>query len=297
MPETCHSRCFERSLAISLGTAKQAELVDASLLVTTSWDDGHPLDLRVADLLDKHGLNGTFYLPCANSEGRPVMRSTEIAELGRRFEIGGHTRDHIVLTEIAPHLAADQLLANKRWLEDLLGREVGGFAYVRGRHNRIVRSLVNQAGYRYARTVKNLMSTPGSDRFQLPTTTQFFAHSTSTSVRNYLSMGPSRQRAAILAALLIGDKLATRLARAAEACARSGGYFHLWGHSWELGEHDLWGELDRLLGHLRDLDARFVTNAAWCASLTISTDAPPPIRVQRETEEMVRPRSPAPPAI
>jgi hypothetical protein len=31
--------------------------------ITTSWDDGHPSDLRVAELLIKHGLRGTFYVP------------------------------------------------------------------------------------------------------------------------------------------------------------------------------------------------------------------------------------------
>jgi len=243
----------------------QAEPIEASLLVTTSWDDGHPSDLRLAELLEKHGVAATFYVPSSNSEGRPVMRSSEIAELGRYFEIGGHTQNHIVLTDIAPDAAATQLSVNKFWLENLLGREVCGFAYVRGRHNRTVRRLVEQAGYRYARTVKNLVSSPGSNRFQVPTTTQFFGHPTSTYVRNYLSNGPNLNRAATLAAALSDDKLVVRLSRVAEACARSGGYFHLWGHSWELDEYDLWDELDSFLGLLRQIDARFVTNCAWWA--------------------------------
>ena len=36
--------------------------------ITTSWDDGHPLDLRVAELLTKYGLHGTFYIPKAARE-------------------------------------------------------------------------------------------------------------------------------------------------------------------------------------------------------------------------------------
>lgn len=246
---------------------------NSPLLVTTSWDDGHPADLRVADLLDKHGVSGTFYIPCSNSEGRPVMCPTNVAELGRRFEVGGHTKNHISLTEIAPPAAANQILANKHRLEDLVGREVCGFAYVRGRHNRIVRGLVEQAGYRYARTVKTLMTTPGHDRFRVPTTTQFFAHSSSTYVRNYLSKGPTLERATILGAVLSHDELTMRFSRAAKASARLGGYFHLWGHSWELDEHDLWDPLDRLLGQLREIDAHFVTNAAWCSSLTMSAES------------------------
>src|SRR4051812_1205834 len=112
----------------------------APLIVTTSWDDGHPSDRRVADLLEQHGLSGTFYMPRVNSEGRPVMRPSEIAELGRRFEVGGHTQDHIVLTNLSPSEASAQIVANKHWLEDVLGREIPGFAYVRGQHNRITRS-------------------------------------------------------------------------------------------------------------------------------------------------------------
>ena len=228
---------------------------------------------EVADLLDKHGLKGTFYIPCSNSEGRPVMRSSDVTELGRRFEIGGHTQNHISLTEIAPRAAAVEILANKHRLEDLVSREIRGFAYVRGRHNPMVRRLVEEAGYNYARTIKNLMSTPGDDRFRIPTTAQFFAHSTATYVLNYLSEGPTRDRATILAAVLGEDSLTTRLSNAAEASVRLGGYFHLWGHSWEIDEYDLWDELDRFLGQLRMFNARFATNAAWCASLTMSTEA------------------------
>ena len=87
---------------------------NSSLFVTTSWDDGHPADLRVADLLDKHGLNGTFYIPCSNSEGRPVMSSSDVTELARRFEIGGHTQTHISLTQISPSIAANEIRVNKR---------------------------------------------------------------------------------------------------------------------------------------------------------------------------------------
>lgn len=248
---------------------------NAQLLVTTSWDDGHPSDLRVADLLQKHGLKGTFYLPCTNSEGRPVMNSNDVAELGRRFEIGGHTKDHLSLTELSHHLAADQILANKCALEDIVGHEVCGFAYVRGRQNRLVRDLVRKAGYRYARTARALISTPGIDRFQVPTTLQFFAHAKSVYLRNFISQGPSFRRLAALAAVLTNDALATRTLHVVDVCMRLGGHFHLWGHSWELDDHDLWGEFDRLLHRLSKLNARFVENSAWCASLAAGAEAQP----------------------
>jgi peptidoglycan/xylan/chitin deacetylase (PgdA/CDA1 family) len=181
------------------------------------------------------------------------MQPAEIGALAQRFEIGGHTRSHLCLTQMPTMLAASEIVSNKHWLEDVLCREVPGFAYVRGCHNRTVRRLVRDAGFRYARTVKNLASAPGPNRFAIPTTVQFFPHSASTYFRNYVSGGPTPQRLRILNALLGERSLVERLSKAAEICLRSGGCFHLWGHSWELDEYELWGELDRFLQRLRAL--------------------------------------------
>src|SRR5579872_1997329 len=93
------------------------------LVITTSWDDGHPADLRVAELLERHQIQGTFYVPTTNSEGHPVMRPNEVAQLAQRFEIGGHTQSHVILTRLAPDIAVEQIRTNKSWLEELLGRE------------------------------------------------------------------------------------------------------------------------------------------------------------------------------
>ena len=232
----------------------------SALLVTTSWDDGHPSDLRLADLLAKHGITGTFYVPNRNVEGRKVMQPHKVRQLGTRFEVGGHTRDHVVLTRLSPEIAAEQIAANKKWLEDVLGREVGGFAYVRGQHNRTIRQLVRQSGFRYARTVASLSDTEGTDPYRVPTTLQFFPHADATYLRNYLSGGPSLRRFILLRAVIGGGTLSDRLCRAAEACLVRRGCFHLWGHSWELDEHHLWEELDGFLAHLRRLSAHFVTN-------------------------------------
>jgi hypothetical protein len=35
------------------------------VIVTTSWDDGHPADERVLDMLAERGLRGTFYIASA----------------------------------------------------------------------------------------------------------------------------------------------------------------------------------------------------------------------------------------
>ena len=42
--------------------------------ITTSWDDGHTLDLRLADLLDKYDLRGTFYVARDYLDERLALR-------------------------------------------------------------------------------------------------------------------------------------------------------------------------------------------------------------------------------
>ena len=54
------------------------------LTITTSWDDGHPMDLRVAELLTRSGLPGTFYVPPSNS--RPTLSTAEIRGLSQESD-------------------------------------------------------------------------------------------------------------------------------------------------------------------------------------------------------------------
>ena len=68
--------------------------------VTTSWDDGHPSDRRLADLLAKHKIHGTFYVPCRNSEGRPVMRDAEVRDLAHSFEIDRAVDDRRITSTV-----------------------------------------------------------------------------------------------------------------------------------------------------------------------------------------------------
>ena len=232
------------------------------LTVTTSWDDGHPSDIRLATLLQKHGVQGTFYVPTRNAERRPVLTGRQIAELAQHYEIGGHTRDHLPLTSLPGATAYLQILSNKMYLEDILGRSVAGFAYVRGANNRLTRNLVKRAGYRYARGIRSLTSHLALQPFAMPVTAQFYPHQRLTYLKNYISGGPSLPRTRLLYSAVSGQRLSSRCVALAEACARSGRHFHLWGHSWELEDHNLWNELDDFFHRLSDLQPNYVTNVA-----------------------------------
>src|SRR5215212_7229599 len=103
-----------------------------SAAFTFSIDDGHPSDLRMADLLDKHGLKATFYIPIRNREGPPVMNGAQLRQLADRFELGSHTYDHCYLKTVGIEQAHHQITAGKRALEDIIGKPVQGFCYPGG---------------------------------------------------------------------------------------------------------------------------------------------------------------------
>jgi peptidoglycan-N-acetylglucosamine deacetylase len=235
---------------------------------TTSWDDGHPLDLRIAELLVEYGFRGTFYVPRRNREGRSVLSRRELALLGSQFEIGGHSYDHVRLTELPREQAADQVHKIKAALEDELGRAIDGFCYPGGAHDAAIREIVRAAGFRYARTIENLWLAGPADPFQLPTTLQLYPHSRVTYAKNLARGRHLLARARGAEVVLRGGPLGDVLRALLDRALVTDGVFHLWGHSWELEEHGLWGELEAFLAYARDRvpRAQRVDNAALIAA-------------------------------
>jgi peptidoglycan/xylan/chitin deacetylase (PgdA/CDA1 family) len=227
-----------------------------TLAFTTSWDDGHPLDLRVAELLARHGCRGTFYTPRRNAEGRAVLTSHELRALAQGFEIGGHTIDHVRLDR--SNVA--QIEACKTRLEQELGHEVSGFSYPWGHHDAAVRAEVQRAGFRYARTIADL-ELASADPFRVPVTLQLYPHRRAVYLASFVHGGHWLARAGSLACVMPTRDLEARIDLLLVRAIAHGGVFHLWGHSWELQEQRAWELLDRVLGRVAQAVPRRLTNA------------------------------------
>ena len=218
---------------------------------TTSWDDGAPQDERLADLLARHGVQGTFYIPRTNQEGRPVLPDSSLRRIAQRFEIGGHTHDHVFLNTVDPQVAQRQIIDGKSALQDAVGSSLNGFCYPRGYHDSDVRNWVRQAGFSYARTTVNLFcDLTWSDPFQMPTSLHFYPRAGYRYAKTYLRFMHYRHRWPPFITVLQSGALVDQLKRLIDHCAAHNGYFHLWGHSWEIDELGLWNELDQVLSHL-----------------------------------------------
>lgn len=220
------------------------------MIFVTSWDDGYPEDQRIAELLDRHGLSGTFYVPIRNSEGRPVMNVAALRGLDQHFEIGSHTLDHIYLPELKDAECIAQINEGKEQLENILGHDVRGFCFPGGKINRVARNAVKNAGFSYARGIDNFWLNRGFDQFNVPTTLQFYPHSSQTLWRNYISGRNYFQRfRAFSKAVSVADSINT-IRMLAEEYSESDNVLHIWGHSWEVEKNNLWAQLDDLLKHV-----------------------------------------------
>lgn len=221
-------------------------ITEKVIIVTTSWDDGHPLDVRLAELLDKYGLRGTFYVPLRH-EGHDVINNNNVYYIKKMgMEIGAHTLSHPVLTELHPDIVFKELTESKKMLEDKLGEPVLSFCYPKGEFNNEVRSLVVEAGYRLARTTVSFRMEMDFDPFFMPVTFQFFPHISAVHLKHAMKNVNLRGIANWFGLLKMETNLTSLSDRAFNHVLKHGGIFHIWGHSWEIEKAGLWELLEKI---------------------------------------------------
>jgi peptidoglycan-N-acetylglucosamine deacetylase len=253
------------------------------IIVTTSWDDGHKLDFKVSQLLKKYSLKGTFYVAPKNREFNKtdLLTDQEIIGLGKTFEIGAHTMTHPLLPndlatsiykimvkvrktlgrehyKLSPNLnwheAREEILGSKVYLQSLLNKNIVSFCYPAGRHNLIIRKLVKECGFKYARTVDEYSFSLPKNAFESGTTIHANRH-----LRDIFQKAQfSKWNVGEIKKNTDWEYLAKRMF---DRVAISGGVFHLWGHSWLIQKNNDWGKLERVLSYIANRDnTEYLTN-------------------------------------
>jgi peptidoglycan/xylan/chitin deacetylase (PgdA/CDA1 family) len=249
-----------------------------SALVTTSWDDGHPLDIRLAEMLARYGVLGTFYIPM-HYGGRPVITKDEIRALrAMGMEIGSHTLTHPHLTRLRKSEALHELVASKHRLEDIVGEPIVSFSYPEGRFNSLARSWVVEAGYKLARTTSSFRIESAFDPFYMPVSFQFFRHWRVTSTRHAIREGNMVGLKNWYTLWKMNHDPVQLVVLGFEYILQHGGLLHIWGHSWELEQRRLWGALEDALKYIANAQAAYVTNAQVLELVDGSSSSAPLVR-------------------
>ncbi len=232
----------------------------AGTTVTTSWDDGHRADLRLAELLRSKDVRGTFYIPIHYAE-RSLENSALKDLASEGFEIGAHGFSHKLLRGLSSQELTDEIQPCRPILEDIIGKPVQMFCYPCGRYDAEAVRTLQQAGYRGARTTRMLATRPDFNPFAIPTTVQIFPHRPLTYLKNVARAGRLEgfkayvaQRRRLGTWLELGKTLF-------DSALQNGGVWHLYGHSWEIDRLGLWDDLRELLDYVSRRDGvRYVPN-------------------------------------
>ncbi|MCC7349588.1 MAG: polysaccharide deacetylase family protein [Phycisphaerales bacterium] len=235
--------------------------------MTFSWDDGHPTDARVGELLDRHGLNGTFYVPMMARTG--TMSIGPLRDLSRRFEMGGHTLHHLSLVRLSDRLAESEIREGKTWLEQITGQSCSMFCPPAGRYNRKHLRMIADAGFIGVRTIELLsMGFPrrAGRLVIMPTTIQARDHAPTTILRHLVKRASLRGLWTYIVRGGVAGQWEPLARRLLERTARAGGVFHLWGHSWEMESEEQWSRLERILQLMGQFKDRLpcLTNGEIC---------------------------------
>lgn len=193
------------------------------------WDDGVTTDVRLASLLRRYSARATFNLNAGLHARQRQFgwqhRETEVWRLGLDelrqvydgFSIANHTLTHPHLAQLPIGRARQEISEGRARLQDLFGQPVHGFVYPFGTYDDQVRQAVRDAGHLYARTTR--VAASGVDR------------------QDAMAVAPSCH--------FLAPDFWQRL-----DCARPGGVFWFWGHSYELVNEAMWASFEALLARL-----------------------------------------------
>jgi peptidoglycan/xylan/chitin deacetylase (PgdA/CDA1 family) len=238
------------------------------IFITTSWDDGHKLDIKLSELLTKYGLAGTFYI-AKDFEGR--LKDEDIMEISKNHEIGAHTITHPNLLKISEDEARKEITESKQWLEALLGNKIEMFCYPFGRFDNNIAGLVEKAGFLGARTVEKFLYKLPKNLFSMGTTIQiypfpfrkknennfFWRHLLDPFLQDHSSI--KRNFRIPISAFRNWSSMSKAIF---DSVLQKGDYFHIWGHSWEIEKYGMWSDLENFLKYISHReDCVYLTNS------------------------------------
>ncbi|MGE9289596.1 MAG: polysaccharide deacetylase family protein [Puniceicoccales bacterium] len=136
--------------------------------VVQCWDDGVNDDIRLIEILRKHGAKASFNLnPATHGDqrqggynerwGKTIERlaQSELQSVYEGFTIANHSMSHPRPLEIPLEDWRHEVIDSRKILQDWFQSPIHGFVYPFGGHDPATANVVREAGHVYARTTKN----------------------------------------------------------------------------------------------------------------------------------------------
>ncbi|MBA7507577.1 hypothetical protein ES706_06297 [subsurface metagenome] len=222
----------------------------SKLIVTTSWDDGSKLDLKLAGLLDKYGIKGTFYITKTYLDN-PLKRD-DLRVLDKVHEIGAHTLNHVDLTKVSLSQAKQEIEGIKAYLEDILGHKIQMFCYPYGKYNENIKKMVKASGFIAGRICTHGSFSVIKDPYEWQISLLASNGAPLMSLKIWRKSGISVRS-------LIDWEMRGKLLF--DSALKKRGVYHIWGHSREIEGKNEWSKLERVFSYIsRREGVQYMTN-------------------------------------
>ncbi|HSI86654.1 MAG: polysaccharide deacetylase family protein [Candidatus Methylacidiphilales bacterium] len=121
--------------------------------IALTYDDSATADYRLVEILNKHGIIGTFHINSGGfgMEGR--VKTEDIRGLYDGHEISVHGVHHMHQDYLPPEQLAYEIMEDRRRLEEVCGYAVVGMAHPYGSYSEEVVQMLVSLGFKYARPV------------------------------------------------------------------------------------------------------------------------------------------------
>jgi peptidoglycan/xylan/chitin deacetylase (PgdA/CDA1 family) len=204
-------------------------------------DDGHPLDLKIAEIFLKKGIKAIFYIPINNSEGLPTLSKKEIRYLSRNFEIGGHTYNHIDLTSVPINVVRKEINLGKKELEEIIGKKIVTFCPPKGKFKKEILKIAKDAGFKDFRGVRRIdFREADRNKFLWYPNLHIYPHSR---LKDILECAVNGDYHSLIKRF---KYIKTDHLGLLDDFKREGAPFYIWLHSWELEKFKLWRLIENL---------------------------------------------------
>jgi len=235
----------------SVGRLAEFTNMERPTIVTTSWDDGDRYDLKVAEMLRTRKVAGTFYVPVTPHQEHPALGPAELRDLlSEGFEIGAHGFSHKLLWKLSQEELAKEIAPCRPILEDILGADVRMFCYPKGRYDSNTIRALKEAGYWGARTNRMLATRLDFNPFAIPTTVQISPHPKYDYIKNVVRAGKIESLRLCLTHMTRLDNWVELGKKLFDSVLKNGGIWHLYGHSREIEDLDMWKDLEEILDYV-----------------------------------------------
>ncbi len=125
--------------------------------VTLSYDDGSMHDIRLVEIMNRHGLKGTFNVNSGNLGGADRLTKEQVRSvyLANGHEVAAHGVRHLSLCALTNEQIVAEIFNDRIALEDATGELITGMAYANGSYDDRVAAVLKTCGIDYARTTVN----------------------------------------------------------------------------------------------------------------------------------------------